>query len=79
MRNSKEVKADLIRALELSCDEPFRKQGFKRRKGTVSYIHRFGDAKQTVVFDADYFPKYQPGAEVHIYPAMHQPISLVIH
>lgn len=77
MRDSKEVKADLVKALELSCDEPFKKHGFKRRKGSLSYIRSLGDAKQTVVFDADFFPKYQPGAEVHIHPAMHLSIKSV--
>lgn len=77
MRDSKEVKADLIKALELSCDEPFKKYDFKRRKGSLSYIRSFCDAKQTIVFDIDIFPKYQPGAEVHIHPAMHLSIESV--
>ena len=77
MRSEKEVKADLLRALDMVGDDAFKKLGFKRRKGSLSYARDLGEAKQTITFDADYFPKYQSDAEVHIHPAMHLSMKLV--
>jgi len=77
MRSEQEVKADLISALETEGDAPLERLGFKRRKGSLNYIRSLGDTRQTIAFDGDFFPKYQPGAEIHIHPAMHLSIKSV--
>lgn len=77
MRSNKEVKADLINALEAVGDVQLNMLGFKRRKGSLSYIRSLGDARQTIAFDADLFPKYQSDAEIHIHPAIHLSIKSV--
>lgn len=71
MRSEKEIKADLLRALDEAGDETFSKLGFKRRKGSLNYTRDINDARQTIAFAADYLPKYQADAELHLHPAMH--------
>lgn len=69
-RNITEVKADLLTLLEENCDEKLMLLGFKRRKGSLSYVRKFDDVSQSIIFTADYFPQYQKGAEIHIHPKM---------
>jgi hypothetical protein len=77
IRDSKEVKADLLKALELSCDEQLKKHDFKRRQSSLIYTRNLGEARHTISFDADFFPKYQLDAEIHIHPAMQLSIKSV--
>lgn len=71
MRNEKEIKADLLAALDAVGDEAFAGMGFKRRKGALNYVRTIRYAQQTIDFAVDYLPKYQSGDELHIHPAMH--------
>lgn len=71
MRSNKEVKADLIKSLELLCDDKLKRYGFIRTKNSIGYIRTLGDARQVIIFDTNFSPKYQLNAEAHIYPAMH--------
>ena len=71
MRSEKEIKADLLAALDAVGDEAFAGMGFKRRKGTLDYIRTIRDARQTIAYAIDCLPKYQLGEELHLHPAMH--------
>jgi hypothetical protein len=71
MRSQKEIKADLVAALNAVGDEAFAGMGFKRRKGSLDYIRTIGDAQQTIAFAVDWLPKYQLDEELHLHPAMH--------
>ena len=71
MRSQKEIKADLLAALNAVGDEAFAGMGFKRRKGSLDYIRTIRDAQQTIAFAVDWLPKYQLGEELHLHPAMH--------
>jgi len=71
MRNKKEIKEDLLTALELAGDSVLAGFGFKRRRGSLNYIRDLGDTKQTLAFGGDYLPKYQSNAELCFHPAMH--------
>jgi len=70
MRSEKEIKADLLAALDVAGDEAFAGMGFKRRRGSLNYVRTIGEAKQTIDFTPDYLPKYQADAELHIHPMM---------
>jgi len=70
MRSEKEIKADLLAALDSIGDEAFSNMGFKRRKGSLNYVRTIGEARQTIDFTPDYLPKYQTDAELHIHPLM---------
>ena len=71
MRRAKEIKEDLLAALEAVGDDAFTEMGFTRSKRSVNYVRRIRDAKQTIAFTADYVPRYQPGAELYLLPKMH--------
>jgi hypothetical protein len=71
MRSKKEVKADLLTALEAEGDAPLRELGFKRSKRSVHYKRKGINASHIIAFFADFFPPYRPGAEALILPRMH--------
>lgn len=71
MRRAKEIKEDLLAALEAVGDGALAETGFKRSKRSVNYVRRTGDARQTIAFTGDYVPRYQPGAELCLLPQMH--------
>ena len=56
--------------MECVADEVLKKHGFKRRKGSLTYIRRLEELRQEIVMEAYFFPKYQPGAEIHISPSL---------
>ncbi|MGH0247900.1 hypothetical protein [Sinorhizobium meliloti] len=68
MRTEKEIKADLLAALNAVGDERLALLGFKRREGSFTYTRILNDAEQDIVFAADYLPKYQPDEEVRLHP-----------
>lgn len=70
MRSEKEIKADLLEALSVVGDDIFAEMGFKRRKGTFNYVRTIHDARQSIAFNVDYLPKYEPEEELHIHPAV---------
>ena len=70
MRSDKDIKADLLAALDTTGDEAFAGMGFKRRKRSLNYVRTVRDAQQMIVFAVDYLPRYQAGAELHLHPAM---------
>lgn len=71
MRSAKEIKTDLIAALDAIGDEAFAGMDFKRRKGSTNYVRTIRDAQQTIAFAADYLPKHKAGEELCLHPAMH--------
>ena len=70
MREMKQVKADLESALSLVADDYFREFGFQRRKGSFEYVHQDDDITHTILFGADFFPKYEKGAEICVLPVL---------
>jgi hypothetical protein len=70
MRAKKEIKADLLAALETEGDAPLREIGFKRWARSIHYIRKKADATHIISFYADLFPRYQPDAEAHLLPKM---------
>jgi hypothetical protein len=77
MKSKNEIKADLLAALDEVGDETFAQLGFKRRKGSLNYTREINDTRHTIAFAADYLPKYQADAEVHLHPAMHLGMNAV--
>lgn len=71
MRRAKEIKEDLLAALEAVGDGAFSEMGFKRSKRSLNYVRSICDAKQTIAFAGDYVPKYWPGEELCLLPKMH--------
>jgi hypothetical protein len=70
VRTQKEIKADLLAALNTVGDERLALLGFERREGSFTYRRILEDAEQDIVFAADCFPTYQPDEEMHLHPAM---------
>ena len=70
MRTQKEIKADLLAALNSVGDERLALLGFERREGSFTYMRILEEAEQDIVFAADCFPTYQPDEEMHLHPAM---------
>lgn len=64
------MKADFQSALSLVADDHFQDWGYQRRSGSFRYVHRDQCATHTVLFSADYFPKYEPTAEIAILPVL---------
>ncbi|MDX0414953.1 hypothetical protein GHK39_19455 [Sinorhizobium medicae] len=80
MQTEKEIKADLLAALNAVGDERLALLGFKRREASFTYTRILHDAEQDIVFAADCLPKYQPDEEVHLHPTMRlcmRPVSKV--
>jgi hypothetical protein len=72
-----EVKNWLLEALTAVMDEPLKRAGFARKKGSLTYSRTLNAAEQQISFVTDYFPKYQPGAEAHIHPMLQLKMSPV--
>ena len=64
------VKNHLLNALVAFVDEPMRNEGFARTKNIFTFTRKLNGSEQSIVFVADLFPKYQPGAEAHIHPML---------
>lgn len=64
----KVVKPKLLAALTQVVDEPFRSEGFARGKNGLIYKRKLNDSVQEISFASDWYPRYHPGAEAHIYP-----------
>jgi hypothetical protein len=62
------VKDYLLNALVAFVDQPMSEEGFSRNRSSFTYTRTIKEAEQQIVFAADWFPKYQPGAEAHIHP-----------
>jgi hypothetical protein len=77
MRNAASIKADLLDVLQQDGDGRFGRWGFGRGAGSLSYERNFKDARQSIVFNVDTFPRYEPGAELHIHPSMHLAMTAV--
>lgn len=65
-----EVKNELLEALIAVVDEPLKKTGFSRKKGSLTYSRILNVAEQQINFVVDYFPNYQLDAEAHIHPML---------
>ncbi len=70
MRRAKEIKEDVLAALDEVGDVPFAAMGFKRSKRSFSYVRNIRDAKQTIAIGVACRPNYHPGAELYFHPAM---------
>jgi hypothetical protein len=77
MRLKKEVKEDLLAALESEGDRPLSDVGFKRRKRSIYYTRKKANVSHIIVFFADFSPRYQPDAEAHLLPQMRLKMPLV--
>lgn len=49
-------------------DQALLGHGFKRRKGAITYKRELSESVQEIDFLADFFPRYERGAEAHIHP-----------
>ena len=77
MRTPAEVNQQLSEALAAVVDEPLKKVGFTRAKGSPTYSRMLNAAEQHITFVMDCFPRYQPGAEAHIHPMVQLRMSMV--
>ena len=64
----KVVKPKLLAALTQVVDEPLRSEGFTRGKNGLIYKRKLNDSVQEISFVSDWYPRYHPGAEAHLYP-----------
>jgi hypothetical protein len=68
MNDIKSAKANLLEMLDGSVDQALSEYNFKRRKGSFIYIRELAESIQEIDFFADFFPRYEQGAEAHIHP-----------
>ena len=70
MKTAAEIKNQLLQTLAEILDEPLKTVGFTRNKRSLVYNRTINDAEHRITFVVHSHPKYQPGAEAHIYPAL---------
>jgi hypothetical protein len=70
MSSKKEIKEILVCSLAECLDEFLYGFGFQRRKNSVNYIRKMNEMVQEISFLFHYKPRYQPGADAHIYPML---------
>lgn len=70
MRTAAEIKNQILETLAESLDEPLKAVGFNRNRRSLVYVRNVNGAEHRITFVIHSYPKYQPGAEAHIYPAI---------
>ena len=70
MRSEREIRGDFLDALQAEADNDLGRLGFKRRIHSLRFSRSGSDVIHGVTFIADFFPRYQIGAEAHIHPMM---------
>lgn len=77
MNDIKLAKASLLNMLEGSVDQALLAHSFKRRNGSTVYKRKLIESIQEIDFVADFFPRYESGAEAHIHPVLTWKIPVV--
>lgn len=62
------AKTNLLGMLDGSVDQVLLDQGFKRRKRSFTYNKVLAESIQEIDFSANFFPRYENGAEAHVHP-----------
>lgn len=70
MTTADDIKCSLIAALVEVLDEPLKAVGFSRNRKSLVYSRTVNETEHKIIFTAHLKPKYQPGAEAHIYPSV---------
>ncbi len=70
MRDKQDVKTDLLEALGSNGDSFVVPYGLKRGKSSLEYVASTERVRHAILVAADYFPKYEPSAEIHIHPVL---------
>lgn len=70
MKTALEIKNQLLETLAEVLDEPLKTVGFSRNRRSLVYVRKINDAEQRITLIIHCHPKYQLGAEVHIYPSV---------
>lgn len=70
MKTSPEIKNQFLETLAAVLDEPLKVLGFTRNKRSLVYARKVNGAEHRITFIIHCHPKYQPGAEAHIYPSV---------
>jgi hypothetical protein len=70
MRTAQEIKNQLIETLAEILDGPLKAAGFARNKRSLVYCRKVNGTEHRITFTVHCHPKYQPGAEAHIYPSL---------
>src|SRR5688572_7338090 len=70
MKTAPEIKNQLIETLAKILDEPLKGVGFGRNKRSLVYRRNVKGTEHRIAFIVYCNPKYQPGAEAHIYPSL---------
>ena len=70
MKTATEIKNHFLETLPAVLDEPLKTVGFVRNRRSLVYARKVSAAEHRITVTIHSHPKYQPGAEAHIYPSV---------
>ena len=70
MRSTQPIKNQLAEALSVRADDLLKRDGFIRKQRSLVYTKALDEGEQRLTIGAQCHPRYEPGAEVHIYPSI---------
>ena len=70
MRTAPEIKNQLIETLAKILDGPLKTDGFARNKRSLVYCRKVNGTEHRITLTIHSNPKYEPGADAHIYPTL---------